>query len=178
MNATFLIATLVGSAAIIAWRFREVSRPVTARRIVIPPLGMSTGFSMFAYAPFRVPVSWALISFAFGALVFSYPLIKTSKLVRQGDVVMLRRSPMFLWILLGLVAVRLLLRGYIGQYIDPQQTAGLFFVLAFGMIVVWRSNMFVEYRKVSAPLAAPAAAASGDDPSRALSGPSGQSPLA
>ena len=41
-------------------------------------------------------------------------------------------------ILLGLAALRLALRGYVGQVLSAQQTAGLFFVVAFGMIVRWR----------------------------------------
>jgi hypothetical protein len=38
-----LAATLAGAAAMIAWRYRESSEPVTLRKIVAPPLGMSTG---------------------------------------------------------------------------------------------------------------------------------------
>src|ERR1700759_295576 len=136
--AVYLIATLAGTAAVLAWRVRETMRPVTARKIVIPPLGMSTGFSMFAYPPMRFPFTWGLISFAFGALVLSYPLIKSSKLVRHGDVIMLRGSPAFLLIFFGLFAVRPAARGWIERNmpITPLQTGGLFFVLAFGMIVV------------------------------------------
>jgi membrane protein CcdC involved in cytochrome C biogenesis len=159
MNTWLLVSSLVGAALVMAYRVRESTRPITARKIVIPPFGMSTGFSMFLYPPARIPPLWAAAAFAFGALVLSYPLIKTSKLMRVGDVVMLRRSPAFLWILIGLVAIRIALRTYVGQFIDPLQTAGLFFVLAFGMIVVWRVRMLLEYRQLvrdSAPLTAAA----------------------
>jgi membrane protein CcdC involved in cytochrome C biogenesis len=175
MNVIPIIVSLVGAAAVLAWRMRETTRPVTARKIVIPPLGMSTGFSMFAYAPMRIPLLWGLSSFALGALVFSYPLIKSSKLVRDGGHVMLRRSPAFLWILLGLVAVRLALRGYVEQYVSPVQTGSIFFVLAFGMIVTWRVLMFREYRRLTQTAPDPidptsaAAAAEASAPARSQS---------
>jgi membrane protein CcdC involved in cytochrome C biogenesis len=151
MNTYLLITTLVGAAAVMAWRLRETTRPVTARKIVIPPLGMSTGFSMFAYAPARIPGLWALSAFAIGALVFSYPLIKSSKLMREGDVVMLKRSRAFLWIIVGLFAVRFAARSYVENFISPLQTGSLFFVLAFGMVLTWRVLMYIEYRKLVDP---------------------------
>lgn len=134
-----------------AWRVRETTRPVTVKKIVIPPLGMSTGLFMFAYPPTRVPLSWALMAFVIGAAVLSYPLIKTSVLMRRGDTVFLQRSPAFLWILVGLVAVRLGARSYVEQHVDTLQTGSLFFLLAFGMIVRWRVGMFLEYRKLVRP---------------------------
>jgi membrane protein CcdC involved in cytochrome C biogenesis len=148
MNAILVVSSLAGTAAVVAWRVRETTRPVTTRKIVIPPLGMATGFSMFAVPPLRIPVSWAVAAFAIGVLVFSYPMIKSSKLIQQGDVVMLRRSPSFLWILFGLVAVRLLARSYVEQYVSPLQTGTIFFVLAFGMVASWRVVMLMEYRKL------------------------------
>jgi membrane protein CcdC involved in cytochrome C biogenesis len=159
MNTWLLVSSLVGAALVLAYRVRESTRPITTRKIVIPPLGMSTGFSMFLYPPTRIPLLWAAAAFTLGALILSYPLVKTSKLTRIGDVVMLRRSPAFLWILVGLVAIRIGLRSYVGQFVDPLQTASLFFVLAFGMIVVWRTRMLFDYRQLvrePAPLTAAA----------------------
>jgi membrane protein CcdC involved in cytochrome C biogenesis len=148
MNTWLLVSSLIGAALVLAYRIRESTRPITPRKIVIPPLGMSTGFSMFLYPPARIPPLWAAAAFAAGALFLSYPLVKTSKLTRIGDMVMLSRSRWFLAILLGLVAVRIGLRSYVGQYVDPLQTASLFFVLAFGMVVVWRVRMLIEYRQL------------------------------
>jgi membrane protein CcdC involved in cytochrome C biogenesis len=151
MKSVLIITSLAGAAVIIAWRLRETTRPVTVRKIIIPPLGMSTGFSMFAYPPTRIPALWALSAFALGAVVFAYPLLKSSRLVRSGDVVMLERSPAFLWILLGLVAVRFAARSYIEQYVSPLQTGSIFFILAFGMILRWRVLMYLEYRRLLQP---------------------------
>ena len=72
----------------------------------------------------------------------------TSRLKRKGDSIMMRRSRLFIVILLVLAALRLALRGYVGQVLSAQQTAGLFFVVAFGMIVRWRSAMLLEYLRL------------------------------
>jgi membrane protein CcdC involved in cytochrome C biogenesis len=147
-----VLAAVIGTLAILAWRIRESQRPITVRGIVIPPLGMSTGFSMFVVPAFRVPWLWGAAAFALGALLFAYPLMASTTLTREGEVVMMRRSRAFIAILLGLAAVRFALRRQVGQIISPQQTAGLFYILAFGMIVRWRSRMYVQYRQlVEAP---------------------------
>jgi membrane protein CcdC involved in cytochrome C biogenesis len=52
-------------------------------------------------------------------------------------------------VILGLAAIRLLARGYLDTMLTAQQTAALFYLLAFGMIVRWRVQMFLEYRKLS-----------------------------
>ena len=150
MNTWLLVSSLLGGALVMAYRMRETTRPVTPRKIVIPPLGMSTGFSMFAYAPARIPALWGVTAFAIGALILSYPLVRSSRLERQGDVVMLQRSRAFLWVIVGLFAVRFLARRYVEQYVSPIQTGSIFFVLAFGMILVWRVRMYVEYKKLHA----------------------------
>jgi membrane protein CcdC involved in cytochrome C biogenesis len=143
-----VLGTLAGAAAMIAWRLRETSVPVSVRSIVAPPLGMSTGFVMFAARAPRVPWSWAAAALAVGALVLSVPLARTSKLVRRGDVVHMQRSKAVLWILLGLVAVRLALRAYVEHLLTPVQTGGLFFIVAFGMIVRWRVGMLLAYLRL------------------------------
>ena len=89
-------------------------------------------------------------AFAAGALFFSYPLIHTSRMVRQGDVILMKRSTAFLVILLGLFAVRLLARQYVEQYVSIPQTGALFFIVAFGMLLPWRVAMFASYRGLQA----------------------------
>jgi membrane protein CcdC involved in cytochrome C biogenesis len=111
---------------------------------------MSTGFIMFAVPEMRVPLAWGVAAILAGALFLSYPLIHTSTLTRDGDSILLRRSKAFLWIILGLAALRLALRAYVEQYVSVTQTASLFFLLAFGMLVPWRVAMFLRYRKLRA----------------------------
>jgi membrane protein CcdC involved in cytochrome C biogenesis len=111
---------------------------------------MSTGFLMFASPLVRVPWTWAVAAFLLGALVLSWPLARTSRLERRGDVVMMRRSNGFLVILLGLLSLRLALHEYVGHLLPTPQTAAIFFVLAFGMILRWRAGMYLRYRALRA----------------------------
>ncbi len=141
-------AALIGTLAILAWRVRESRRPVSLRSLIIPPLGMSTGFSMFVVPAFRIPFTWGLAAFVLGALVFAYPLVSSPQLTVEDGLIMMRRSRWFLVVILALAAVRLGLREYISSVISVQQTAGLFFVLAFGMIVRWRTTLLMEYRQL------------------------------
>jgi len=143
---------LVGGAVVIAWRIRETRTAVTLKKILIPPAGMSTGFSMFAVPDFRIPWLWALIAFATGATLFAWPLVATTKLRRQGAVIMMKRSPAFLVVIFALLAIRFFADGFFSRFLTVPQTAGTFFILAFGMIVVWRGSLFLSYRKLSAQL--------------------------
>jgi len=141
-------AALIGTLAILAWRIRESRRPVSLRSLIIPPLGMSTGFSMFTVPAFRIPWTWGLAAFVLGAVVFAYPLVSSPQLTVEDDLILMRRSRWFLVVILALAAVRLALRQYISGIISVQQTAGLFFVLAFGMIVRWRTTLLMEYQRI------------------------------
>jgi membrane protein CcdC involved in cytochrome C biogenesis len=147
---TSAAVAVLGFVGVLVWRLREGRRPVTPRAIVIPPAGMATGFCMFLVPAFRVPWTWALGAFLIGALLLSLPLIHTSHLVLEGDTVMVRRSKVFFFVVIVLAAVRYFARGCFGKIISVEQTAGLFFILAFGMIVAWRTSMYFEYKRVVA----------------------------
>lgn len=146
----YLIVSLAGAAVVLTWRFKETSSPVTVRSLIIPPLGMSTGLFMFIAPQTRVPLTWALGALALGAIVFSYPLARSSKLTRSGDQFLMKRSPAFVWILLSLVVARFALRAYIEQYVSQLQTGALFFLIAFGAIVRWRVSLYREFRRLQA----------------------------
>jgi membrane protein CcdC involved in cytochrome C biogenesis len=144
------VAAIAGLAAVLVWRIREGRTPVTVRKILIPPVGMATGFSMFLVPAFRVPITWAIGAFLLGAIALAYPLLRTSRLERDGDTIMMRRSGAFFAVVIVLAAVRYLARGYFDTVLTIEQTGGLFFVLAFGMILRWRMSMFFEYRALTA----------------------------
>jgi membrane protein CcdC involved in cytochrome C biogenesis len=48
-----------------------------------------------------------------------------------------------------LAVIRIVGRSYLDTILDLDQTAALFFVLAFGMILRWRMRMFFEYRQLT-----------------------------
>ncbi|MCD1257978.1 cytochrome c biogenesis protein CcdC [Paenibacillus athensensis] len=148
LQAVSLIGSLGMALMVMLLRFRAAARPVNAMKIWMPPLGMSTGFFMFAAPSTRIPWLWALCAFAIGVVFFAYPLIRTSRLTARGGAVYMERSKAFMGILLLLLAVRLLLHEYVEAYVSIFQTGALFFILAFGMIVPWRVAMYVRYRRL------------------------------
>ncbi len=143
---TSIVTSIVGFVGVMLWRVREGRSPVTLRKIVIPPLGMATGFSMFVVPAFRIPLYWGALAFLIGAIFLAYPLLLTSNLVREGGAIMMRRSNAFFFVIVVLAAIRFLARNYLDHIISIQQSAALFFILAFGMIVHWRMRMLLQYR--------------------------------
>lgn len=146
----YAIASLFGAVVIILWRIREGRSAVTLKKIVIPPLGMATGFSMFFVPMCRVPWLWGVSAFLIGAILLAWPLLATTKLYRDGDVVMMKRSSAFMMVVVVLAAVRFFARGYFDRYVSVEQTGAVFYLLAFGMILRWRAGMFFAYRNLTA----------------------------
>jgi len=54
-----------------------------------------------------------------------------------------------LLVILVLAVVRFAARGYFDTFMTTPQTGGLFFVLAFGMIVVWRGKLLRDYLRLT-----------------------------
>ena len=153
-SATLITAvvSVVGLCGVLIWRIREGRTRVTAKKLLFPPIGMATGFSMFIVPAFRVPLLWGVAAFLIGALVLAYPLLISSSLRRDGDAIMMKRSGAFFAVVIVLAAIRYFARGFFDSYLTLEQTGGLFFVLAFGMIVRWRVYLYRLYRSlVSTP---------------------------
>src|ERR1022692_1531050 len=144
------VVSLAGLCTVLVWRVREGRTAVTARKILIPPLGMATGFCMFFVPAFRFPLTWAIGAFLTGAILLAWPLLLTSSLKREGDAIMMKRSGAFFAVVIVLAAVRYLARGYFDSILTLEQTGALFFVLAFGMILRGRASLFLAYRRLTA----------------------------
>ncbi|MFD2615388.1 CcdC family protein [Paenibacillus gansuensis] len=151
MQATVLshlLTTLVSLFAglfVIRIRMRAGDRPTNLKKIIIPPLGMATGFAMFFVPAVRIPWEWGLAAFAAGAVLFAFPLIQTSKLhIVDGDIY-IKRSKVFAFIIVALLLLRVGLHDVVEQYISLEQTAAVFFILAFGMLLPWRLAMTAQY---------------------------------
>jgi len=143
------VVSLAGLAGVLAWRVRESRTAVTLRKIVMPPVGMATGFCMFIVPVFRVPWTWGLCAFVIGAIVFAYPLLLTSDLHLQNGVIMMKRSSAFFAVIIVLAVVRFLARGYFDHFLSLEQTGALFYLLGFGMILRWRAKLFFAYRALT-----------------------------
>ncbi|OBR67870.1 hypothetical protein A7K91_08795 [Paenibacillus oryzae] len=143
---------LFGGLMLIALRIRAGRRPATLRKIVMPPLGMATGFIMFAFPVTHIPWLWALSAFGTGLLMFSFPLVVSTRLEKVQEDIYVRRSKAFIAILAVLLLIRLLLHGVVENYMTIPQTGAIFYLLAFGMIVPWRLAMLSDYLRLSSPL--------------------------
>ena len=85
LHLTSILVSLAGLTAVVIWRLRETRSAVTQRKIVIPPLGMATGFSMFILPAFRFPPLWGVGAFLIGYVLLAYPMLLTTRLIREGD---------------------------------------------------------------------------------------------
>lgn len=137
---------IVMAVIIFNFRMKETREPVTPKKIILPPLFMSTGFLQFVFPLFRVTWIEAGEAFLVG-IMFSIFLILTSKFEIKGEHVYLVRSKAFIFIIVGLFAIRLALKWYIGSSISIFETSSLFFIVAFGMILPWRLAMLFLFIK-------------------------------
>jgi membrane protein CcdC involved in cytochrome C biogenesis len=143
------VVSLIGLAGVLAWRVREGRSAVTLKKIVMPPLGMATGFCMFIVPAFHVRWTWGLGAFLTGAVIFAYPLLLTSDLHLQDGVIRMKRSSAFFAVIIVLAVVRYLARGFFDRFLTLEQTGALFYLLAFGMILRWRAKLFFAWRTLT-----------------------------
>jgi membrane protein CcdC involved in cytochrome C biogenesis len=81
-------------------------------------------------------------------MFFSIFLILTSKFEIRDNQIYLKRSKAFIFILIGLLIIRIALKSILSTSIDYGVLSGMFWILAFGMIVPWRVAMYISYRKL------------------------------
>ena len=146
-----LLVTSVGAIFMAVFvmfiRLRSQKKPVNEKKIIIPPIAMSTGALMFIFEDFRVAPIQILEASALG-IVFSLVLISTSKFeVRDQDIYM-KRSKAFVFILVGLLVLRILLKLIFSNSLDVGELGGMFFILAWSMIIPWRLAMLVQFKKL------------------------------
>lgn len=128
-------------------RSKSAKKPATAKKIILPPLFMSTGALMFIFPFFRVAPMQVIEALAVGML-FSTVLIWTSKFEFRDGEIYLKQSKAFVFILIGLLLVRLIGKVVLSATIDVGELGGMFWILAFGMIVPWRLAMYVQFKKM------------------------------
>lgn len=129
-------------------RSKAAARPISAIRIILPPLFMSSGMLMFLFTQFQV--AWGQVTEAvFVGLIFSSILIFTTNFEEKNGQLFLKRSKAFIFILAGLLIFRLVAKLILSSSIDVGELAGMFFILAFAMIVPWRIGMLVKYNMLN-----------------------------
>ena len=128
-------------------RMKASKKPTNEKKIIIPPIAMSTGALMFVFPEFRVHPMQIVEAAAVGML-FSTILIATSKFEVKEQDIYLKRSKAFIFILVGLLLFRIVAKIVLSSSIDVGELAGMFWILAFAMLVPWRIAMLVQYKKV------------------------------
>jgi membrane protein CcdC involved in cytochrome C biogenesis len=132
-------------------RMKAAKKPATVKKIILPPIFMSTGALMFIHPYFRVTPIEIMEALLVGML-FSLLLIKTSKFEIRDNHIYLKRSKAFMYILIGLLLFRILMKSILSMTIDYGELSGMFWILAFGMIVPWRIAMFRNFQKLQVQL--------------------------
>ena len=128
-------------------RVKASAKPTNAKKILIPPFAMSTGMLQFLYPASRL--TWTEVAEALiVGMIFSVFLIKTSNFYEAEGQIYLQRSKAFFIVLFGILLVRTVAKFVIGGQIDIFETGGIFYLVAFGMIVPWRIAMYLKYKQV------------------------------
>ncbi|MEG9296804.1 cytochrome c biogenesis protein CcdC [Mangrovibacillus sp. Mu-81] len=146
MIASSIVAICMGFFVLFI-RMKAQKKPVSGKKIILPPLFMSTGALMFLFPFFRVTLGELFEALTVGML-FSILLIKTSKFEIRDNDIYLKRSKAFAFILIGLLIIRIVAKSILSTTIDYGALSGMFWILAFGMIVPWRIAMYLQYRKL------------------------------
>lgn len=146
-----LLATTAGAAcmAMIALfiRMKAIKKPASIKKIILPPFFMSTGMLMFVYEPARL-VPLQIIEALTVGIIFSFLLMRTTSFeVRNSDIYM-KRSKAFAFILIGLLIARVIFKLIIGDAIEVAELGGMFYLLAFGMIIPWRIYMLIRFKEI------------------------------
>ncbi|MBD3107361.1 DUF1453 family protein [Bacillus sp. AGMB 02131] len=146
-----LIIPILMAVAVLFIRMKAAKKPVNRKKIILPPIFMSTGALMFLHPFFRVtPIE---IAEALGVgLIFSILLIKTTQFEIRDNEIYIKRSKAFAFILIALLIARIILKLIVTSTVDIGETGGMFWILAFGMIVPWRVAMLLQYKKLEKQL--------------------------
>lgn len=143
-----LVALMMGLVASFV-RVKASARPTNGKKILIPPLAMSTGMLQFLVPAFRL--TWLEVGEALiVGLIFSVFLIKTSNFEKRDGEVYLSRSKAFFIVVFVLLAIRTVMKAFIGDEVNIFATGGLFYLIAWGMIVPWRIAMYQKYKQIVA----------------------------
>ncbi|WP_245698336.1 CcdC family protein [Sporosarcina ureilytica] len=140
------MALFMGILAIIV-RSKSAKQPVSVKKIILPPVFMSTGALMFIFEEFRVAPLQIIEALMVGIL-FSLILIKTTNFEVRNEDIFIKRSKAFVFILFGLLLIRLIGKLVLSNTVDVGELGGMFWILAFGMIVPWRLAMLIKFKKL------------------------------
>ncbi|UXR79165.1 MULTISPECIES: CcdC protein domain-containing protein [unclassified Staphylococcus] len=142
-----IIVAFVMGAAVIVVRMKAQQYPVNIKKIILPPVFMSTGALMYVVPYFRLTHTEIVESIVVG-VIFSTVLMFTSHFEVKKNEIYLKKSKAFPVVLVSLLVIRTVLKVFLGNSIDAGELAGMFFLLAFSMLLPWRLAMLWRYQQL------------------------------
>ncbi|ULG70924.1 CcdC family protein [Macrococcus brunensis] len=143
---SMIVAVCMGFIVIVV-RMKAQNYPTNVKKIILPPFFMATGALMYIFPYFRLTPMEILEAVIVG-MFFSLFLIYTSNFEVKDKQIYMKRSKLFPVILITLLVIRSVMKYFLSSTIHPGELAGMFFLLAFSMIVPWRIAMYLKYRKI------------------------------
>lgn len=140
------IGAIIMGLVVIFIRQKASKTPVTFKKIIIPPVAMSTGALMYVFPYFRLSLTHVTEAVIIG-FVFSFILILTTKYEVKNHDLYVRQTKAFPIILMILLVLRIVLKYVMSLDTTPGEVGGMFFLLAFVMILMWRISMFFKLNK-------------------------------
>ncbi|GEN45014.1 CcdC family protein [Alkalibacillus haloalkaliphilus] len=145
------VMAVIMATGMIVVRMRASKKPASVKKIILPPLFMSTGALMFFVPYFQI--EWILVVEAvIVGLLFSILLIYTSNFEIKENDIYLKPSKALGFILIGLLLIRLTWKAITGADISVGETSAMFYILAFAMLLTWRIAMLLKYLKLKESL--------------------------
>ncbi|MGM9988340.1 MAG: CcdC family protein [Bacillaceae bacterium] len=146
-----MVVALLMAVGMIVVRTKSSKKPATIKKIILPPFFMSTGALMYIVPEFRLAPSEIVESIVLG-MIFSIFLIRTSAFEIKEDQIYLKRSKAFFFAIIGLFIVRTSLKFVLSSSVDLGELSGMFFLVAFAMLVPWRIAMYIQFKKLQGKL--------------------------
>ena len=120
-----IVFALFMGIVVIVIRMKAQKFPVNEKKIILPPIFMSTGALMYVIPYFRLTGAEILESIILG-VIFSSVLIWTSHFEVQGAEVYMKRSKAFPIILISLLIIRTIIK-YLLVALLMGEIGGMFF---------------------------------------------------
>lgn len=141
------IGALFMGIFVMVMRIKGQKKPVSTKKIIIPPIAMSSGALMFIFEEFRISLMQVAEACLVGIL-FSTVLIATSKFEVRDNEIYMKRSKLFFIIIVVLLVIRIVWKSVLTNSFHAGELAGMFWMLAFSMLLPWRLAMLIKYKKL------------------------------
>src|SRR5699024_5380831 len=109
-------------------RAKASKKPTSPKKIILPPIFISTGAVMLFNPEFRLYIT-DVIEYLIIGNIYSILLIKTTKYERKGKDTYLIPSKAFIFVLIGSFILILIIKIIVGAHISFSETSVMFFFL-------------------------------------------------